>query len=183
MVDVCAAVARSTRCVFWVTQVCESINDPCGGECADLGLQLLCPIDGNCELPDRPRTINNDNWLRGLIYNILYTDGRNPDPSCVRFSGNSGGHWSDAFQKKSSGSTYVHQKSYGSVSEARADAAFRLKNDLGKLIDYGVAKTVDVTVEYTGQNKFQANIVVGTTDGTSLEVGLSGQRLNGIIAF
>lgn len=183
MLDHCNNPRSNQRRIFWTTQMCHSVRDDCvGGECGVPGILLECVNSYDCDKVGSTKFIKNDQWLTGLIYNILYTNGYD-ESRCRPFFGNAGGHWSDSFQKKTSGSAYVYQESYGSIEDAKRDLSLKLKKDLIKLIDYGVAVSVDVLSDYRGDNVFDVTVIVTTKDGEIVRVGLEGQKSKGIIAF
>lgn len=184
MTTSCNAPAESRRRIFWSTQLCRRSQDECGRVCYLPGIELFCTVEGDCTDKSLPKRISNENWLRGLVYNILFTRGRNPDNPCTPYSSDLGGHWSDSFRKgPSSGSSYVYKKNYASVSDAQADLLVRLRTDMSKLIQYGVAESVDVKVTYAGGNQFDVIVIIFTKDGDSLEIGLIATKTSGIVAY
>lgn len=176
----CGTPLAGRRRVFWTTQPCRTQVSDCGDQCADYGLQLECPNAPDCVsyAPGRARTIRTTEWVRGLVLNILLTDGRRADTSCGWRPGTRGGHWSDSFRKQSgaSGSSIRYLKAHGRVAEAISELLAIVKRDMQKLIDYGVATGVDVIAEYVGGNRAKLSITVYGQDGETTNVGVSGQR-------
>lgn len=176
----CKLPLAGRRRIFWTTQPCRTAVDACGNECADYGIELECPNGGNCVeyAPGRGRTVKTTEWVRGLVLNILLTDGRRADTSCGWRPGTRGGHWSDSFrtQPGASGSSIRYLKSHGRIADAIAELLAFVKHDLHKLVTYGVASSVEVTAEYAGANVAKLAITVFGLNGEATKVGISGER-------
>ena len=184
----CSPPASRKRRVFWATQPTCGVSEPCPGEhCYDSGLVLMeahsCSL--GCNSPcDRvstgERTIANNDWVRGLILNILLTDGRREDRDCGYRPGTRGGHWSDSFRGDglSAGSLIRFINADCSVNQAVALAEAQITADMQKLVQWGVAYAVDVTATYRGRGVVDVVIEVTGLGGEVLNVGMSAKRLS-----
>jgi phage gp46-like protein len=176
----CGTPLAGRRRVFWTSQYCGERESACGDECANVGLAYVCPDGGECRTrtPGRARTIRTTDWVRGLVLNILLTDGRRADTSCGWRPGTRGGHWSDGYRVKPghSGSSIRYLSAHGRASDAIAELLAIVKRDMARLIDYGVATAVDVKAEYVKNNRAKLEITVYGRDGETALVGVMGQR-------
>lgn len=173
MIQQCFSGSQERRRVFWVTQpnACGVVSDGCDA-CVRPGLNLICGDQGGV-------TINNQNYVAGLVLNILLTDARNPDNNCGYTPGTRGGFWADSFRGDGLGSgSKIRQISVkNSVREIVALAKAYAQDDLKKLVAYGVAKSVTVEAIYEGSNRISLNVTVNGQDGTVTRVGVLGERI------
>lgn len=179
----CGIPVIGRRRTFWSTQACATEPD-CAGSCETAyGLKYNCPNSGNCEnyTTGKTRTIETDNWLKGLIINILFTDGRLPETACGWQPGARGGHWSDSYRPSeyagTSGSMLRALTTHGTIAEALQEINVIARHDLEKLVKYGVADSIDVTSKYLGANTVSLDIIVYGVNGDVTKVGLSGKRM------
>lgn len=170
----CNAPTNSRRRLFWATQpdACGT-NEVCGANCGSPGLSFTGEAN-------QPRSILTSDWLRGLIINMLMTDGRNADQPCGYQPGSQGGHWSESYITDGVGLVGTLMRTVGakgttaeSISLIRAYAVSTLE----RLVQRGVASSVEVEAAYVGNGKMSLTAVVyGRGDG-AVRVGLSGARL------
>ena len=185
--DPCLDQNVGHRRVFWTTraEACGSYT-LCGHDCAIPGLEYE-EIDAPGEpyvdpriAPTGPdlgkyRTIKTEDWLQGLILNILNTrartDARCPTPAATY------GHWSESYRDDDLyiGSTLWNaaEKSYIRTADAVKAIAVAVRADMGKLIALGIAQTVDVEATYSGSNGVDVVVTVTTATGRS-RINLSG---------
>lgn len=143
----CLEQNTGRRRIFWTTraEACGAY-DLCGHECAIPGLEY--------ETTDAGRTIKTDEWLNGLILNILNTRARTdlkcPSPAAVY------GHWSESYRTDGH---YIGSKMWNAVEKPyirTADAVKAIQaavqSDLAKLMFMGVANSVTVEARYVGNN-------------------------------
>jgi len=180
LLDPCLTQNNGRRRIFWTTRAnaCGSYT-MCGIECSLPGLEYE-NVEG--EHPDQGlpgegpyRTIKNDEWLQGLILNILNTrarsDARCPTPAAVY------GHWSESYRDDGLyiGSTLWNaaEKPYVRTSDAVKAIGVAVRTDMGKLIALGIAESVEVEATYKGSNSVEVIVTVTTTTGRS-RINLSG---------
>ncbi len=194
----CATATNGRKRTFWATQpdACGSGTDQCGDTCGAPGLVLTssrcggircecCPspvVDPECGVPDLPqavpRSIVTTNWLRGLVLNILGTDGKLPDKACGYAPGVQGGHWGDSFRGdgQRSGTLIRTKPLASSVREAVNLVHAQLEADLAKLIVMRVATKVEVNTAYLGGLRMRADVIVHSPQGQTARVGVDGTR-------
>jgi hypothetical protein len=180
-IDPCIEQAIGRRRIFWTTraEACGSYQ-VCGTECAIPGLSYknvdaLYPAPPIFPGDAGYRTISNDEWLQGLILNILNTrartDARCPTPAAVY------GHWSESYRSDGLyiGSTLWNaaEKSYTRTADAVKAVRAAVLADMGKLIALGIATDVDVDAVYRGSNSVTVTVVVTTSTGRS-SINLAG---------
>lgn len=194
MALVCQVPVNSRRRFFWATQpdACGT-NEVCGNDCGSPGLgvvqncnpQSCDPTqDPNCPPVDNTtKTFATTEWLRGLIINMLMTDGLLPDTECGYRPGSQGGHWSESYIADAfGGPTIIGTLMRTPVATRTVQEAINLivayaKDTMSRLVARGVAISVDVTGSYIGGGRMKLDILVrGRTDGEA-RVGLVGQRL------
>lgn len=197
----CLSPAGSRRKLFWATQPSAcSDRQVCGYECGAPGLSYTteagydcndqcrcCPpasVDPNCpEHADavRSTSIATNDWLRGLIINMLMTDGRKPDRECGYRPGTQGGHWSSSYIETGPadiGTLMRDLPEVGRINESINLVVAYARATLERLVQRGVALSVEVTGNYLGGGRMQLDIeVTGRTDGVA-RVGLSGARVS-----
>lgn len=199
----CAASAKDRRRGFWATQpaACGSDPDPCreGAECGRPGLQLTSSHCGRyhcscCPAPAEapeclgalrapaasiPRSFVTSDWLRGLILNILYTDGKNDNTPCGYVPGTQGGHWSESFRKDGQkiGTLVRTIPPQASIRDSIALIKARMVADLNRLIVMKLVSSVVVNTSYLGGNRMLAEIIITGQSGETTRVGLTGARL------
>lgn len=169
---VCTIASADRRRKFWVTQPDSCGDDQsCGVVCGKPGLKSIQTPQGV--------TFATTDYVRGLAINILLTNGRKPDSSCGTGAGYRGGHWSDAFRTdgQTSGSLLRQVYPRGRISENIAELQAAAQRDLEKLVVYGVATSVDVSVVYKGRNVAELTATILGQNGQSTKVGVSGVRL------
>jgi len=182
-IDPCIDQNVGHRRIFWTTRVeaCGSYN-LCGIDCAIPGLQyeeVETPPFPDNTLPDGTlggyRTIKTDEWLQGLILNILNTRARTdlkcPTPAATY------GHWSESYRDDNLyiGSTMWNaaEKPYVRTADAVKMIGVAVRADMGKLIVLGLAESVEVEATYRGNSSVSVIVTVITSSGRST-INLSG---------
>lgn len=169
----CFVGLADRRQIFWATQpaACGEVNG-CFTECGKPGLQINSV--GNA------KTIAKSDYVRGLALNILLTDARREDTLCGYRPGARGGYWADSFRSDRgySGSRLRQLTSTGSIRESLALIRAFAEADLSKLIAYGVATSVSVTVEYLGRSAVSLVAVITGQSNDVTRVGVTGTRLS-----
>lgn len=144
-------------------------TDPCWG-------QLSCaPCDGGGALPDcrAPITgasIATNDYVRGLVINILGTNAAQKSSKCGNIPGQRQGYWLDSITGDTSGSSirYVPTVSFNTAQSLQF-VQMQAQADLQVLIKYGVANQVTVTSMYLGNGTIGLKIVVeGVDDETTV---------------
>lgn len=193
----CTVTDHQDRRSFWTTQPSACGSDTrCADSCGSPGLQLTdsscgryqcscCPpltFRAGCgnDGTKNPRGIVTSNWLRGLVINILMTDGRLPDTACGYRPYARGGHWSDSFRTdgQRSGTLVRTLPANVRMNDAAAVAQAQLRADLAKLVVMQVAVDVAVSVRYIGGRRVQADIDVTTADQQRTRVGVVGTQVS-----
>ena len=174
--DPCLDQNVGQRRVFWTTraQACGSYL-LCGVDCAIPGLEYEDSTEPEVNPGGVGRTIKTNDWLHGLILNILNTrartDVRCPTPAATY------GHWSESYRSDGLyiGSTLWNaaEKSYVRTADAVKMIGAAVRADMGKLIALGIADTVDVEATYRGSNSVEVVVTVTTTTGRS-RINLAG---------
>jgi hypothetical protein len=180
--EVCTPSIIGQRRVFWSTQprACGEYTQ-CGEQCSIPGLAYEDREDSypDQSLPDDVgsifRTIKTDNWLHGLILNILNTRARSDIPCSTPAA--TYGHWSESYRNDNLyiGSTMWNEaeKPYARISDAVNAIGRAVQTDMGKLVVLGVAQSVEAEVTYKGLNRVAVNIKTVTVSGRST-INLSG---------
>lgn len=169
---------------FWATQpcACPSTVDACGQECCTPGLTFVDSPQG--------RTLATDNWILGLVLNILNTEKRIPNNLCGVNPMAIKGHWSESFIDGGFGlyggaaegyrvgtGLYQLDTTKMRVNEAIAHIEAVLQTDMQKLVGLGVATSVSVTAEYLGRQRIAVEIVVeGPAGSPAARVALIGNK-------
>lgn len=169
----CVQSSVGRRKLFWATKVDAcGVAPSCLQDCGWPGFELTGPEDG-------PRSISTDNWLQGLIINMLMTDGRRLDTACGYNPAGQGGHWSESYVDDTYGiGTLIRTVGPGArVAQVEAQLSAYAQQTLGKLVGRGVARSVAVEVTYKSGGTFDLNASVFGMDNTTSRIGLSGQRL------
>lgn len=167
----CTTQVNTRRRLFWTTQVgaCGT-EDKCGVSCGVPGLQAIDAVGG--------RTFATTEWVRGLIVNMLMTDGREPATTCGYAPGTQGGHWSESYGAGTVGTLMRTVDSKGSINEAVAEIESYASATLERLVERGVAVSVEVTAKYVGSLRMNLDVIVyGANNETATRVGLSAERL------
>lgn len=181
--NVCAPqTPQARRRPFWATQpdACGDRTNGCGQPCPIPGLAFVDQAGG--------RTFDTQNWIRGLILNILNTERRVDDSFCGTTPAAVKGHWSESFIDANMGLYGGATRGYrvGSsllqldtsglrTTEAIALIQASLSRDLQKLVTLGVATGVTVEVIYRGSQRVEATITVeGPSIGPDNRVALLG---------
>jgi phage gp46-like protein len=168
------------RRIFWTTRqnACGTYN-LCGQTCSIPGLEYEDHDDPYPEqgLPASSgyRTIKNDEWLLGLILNILNTrartDMRCPSPAAVY------GHWSESYRSDGlwigSRMWNAASKSYIRVNDGVKAIEAAIRADMGKLVVQGVADSVEVTATYRRHNSVEVMVTATKTNARHV-LNLSG---------
>jgi hypothetical protein len=127
-----------------------------------------------------PRTISNDQWLRGLVLNILNTKARTdlkcPSPAAVY------GHWSESYRGDGLyvGSTLWNAvaKSYTRVADSVKAIGSAIRADMAKLTALKIADSVEVKAIYKGGNRVDVEITATVTNARHV-LNLSGSLATG----
>jgi len=154
---------------FWSTQpdACgESVL--CESSCVIPGLTYVDSEDG--------RTISNDDWLRGLLLNILSTRARSdqkcPSPSAVY------GHWSESYRQDGLhiGSRIYDtaERSYRRTNDSVNAICTMVKADAAKLVAMGLATAVDAVCTYRGGSVVDVIITLSASSGGRKTINFAG---------
>jgi len=167
----CETAPQGRRRAFWATQpeACGADADACrpAGECARPGLLL----EGS--------SFATGDWLRGLVINILHTDGKLPADRCGYAPGTQGGHWTESFRtdRQKTGTLIRGIAPQSSIRDAIALVKARMIADLNKLVAMKLALKVEVNASYLGSNRVRVDIVIIGQSGETTKVGMTGDRL------
>lgn len=169
----CVESTVGRRRLFWATQpgAC-GVEATCTSDCGIPGFEL--------ETANGQGSISTDDWLRGLMINMLMTDGRMADTACGYNPNGQGGHWSESYISAGDGIGTLMRTipPAGRVQALEAQLAAYAKQTLQKLVSRGVARSVDVVVKYVSGGNFSVNASVFGVDSRTSKVGLSAQRLD-----
>lgn len=167
----CAVTVQDRRNLFWTTQPEGCGTDRlCRDDCSVPGLSLAS--DG---------TIVSDNWITSLVINMLMTDGREENTACGFAPGSQGGHWSESYitgPAPNVGTLMRTVKPQGSVNQIVTMLKAFAQSTLDKLVERGVAFSVNVEAKYVGNNRFALDVEVFGASNTISRVGLSADRLS-----
>lgn len=181
----CTTESVGRRKQFWSTQQCDAV-EVCGRECGIFGIKfstVLCgdgcdntSIDG-CSTPTS-KSISTENWVKGLIINILMTDGARPNSPCGWPAGNRGGHWSSSYRKDSGSSgTNIRAILAGRTTSANVLALqVEAQKIADKLVSYGVVNSAKATVKYLSGMVYSLAFEYVTKGDEIKNVGFSGTR-------
>ena len=136
------------------------------------------------------KAIKTDGWLESLMLNMLNTNARKAPSLCGNAPAAVCGHWSESFIEADSGLYGMAQPGYRvgtnlrdikpwqySVRTLESVIEAELTKTLMKLVQLGLATSVVVEVRYTGDNRFNANIVAHGSTGQPLgRVDMIGAR-------
>lgn len=155
----CLQDTAGRRRVFWTTiDSCGRYNF-CGAECAIPGLKYV--DQPSADLPDG-RTIENTDWIRSLVLNILNTRARS-DLRCPTPAGTYG-HWSESYRDDNlyiGTRVYnVAEKPYMRVMDAVKAIGAAIRSDVGKLVIMGLASDIDVDTVYRGRSRVDVAITI-----------------------
>lgn len=176
MGESCQPNLAEARRSFWATQAnaCGSDWDDCKLQnCGRPGLRIIPAETAN------EATISTENWVAGLILNILFTRATNNATSCAIQPGNRGGHWTDSFTGNQSGSTLQNLQINSSPQRAIPTLKSAIEFDLQKLISFGICDRIEAVVTYQGRGQY--NVVInayGNKAGTDTGLTLSGSTQN-----
>lgn len=175
----CVETSVDRRRLFWATQPdsCGS-ETRCGYACGVAGLSYA-DDDITIEAGDT-RTILTTDWIRGLVINMLMTDGREPNTACGYRPNSQGGHWSQSYLQDGTSDVGTLLRTVApnlTVNETLATVVAYAKSTLQRLVARGVAVDVEVTGAYAGSGTIQLNVIVYGQDQTITKVGLDGSRL------
>lgn len=170
---VCLEQNVGRRRLFWTTrpEACGAY-DLCGQACSIPGLEY--------ENREEGRTIKNDEWLLGLILNILNTRARTdmkcPSPAGVY------GHWSESYRadKLYIGSRMWNaaEKNYVRTADAVKAVGTAVQGDMAKLKFMGVADSVSVEATYAGNGAVKVTIIATVMNNPHV-LNLSGSMTSG----
>jgi phage gp46-like protein len=170
----CIIPVDGRRKIFWTTQpdACGVVQG-CISECGSSGLKSHVPAG------QKGRTFYTNDYVRGLMINIIGTKGRRDDSNCGWRPGTRGGHWADTYRTDGNtvGTGIYDIPAQTSVADCINLLRARLLHDMQKLVAYGVAQSVNVAVSYAGGNTFAVTVEAFGNDGKSSRVGLTGKRL------
>lgn len=164
---ICGDISKDRRRAFWATQVDAcGVSQSCAGECGSPGLAF-----------SSPGVISTDNWVRGLVLNMLMTDGRMPNTDCGYAPGAQGGHWSESYGAGDIGTLLRKIPTTGTVRESINLITGYAQATLERLIQRGVASAVDVQSRYLGNNVMALDVTItGTGSFANARVGLSANK-------
>lgn len=175
----CILPTAVTRRVFWATQpdACPDVQNDCGDACGAPGLRLLASAAGT--------TIDNTNYVRGLILNSLLTDGRRADSVCGSIPGRRGGHWSEAFMGRGVrvGALFRDLPVVGSISDAPGLVQSYAQAALDWMVPASVVLSITATAKYAGRGRIALKVAAIGQTGAALNVGVSGVRLENAWAW
>lgn len=156
-IDPCIQQNVGRRRLFWTTRqnACGEYV-MCGNECSIPGLKY---VDDDTEI-EGGRTIENKEWLLGLILNILNTRARSdlrcPAPSAVY------GHWSESYRDDGlhigTRMWNAAEKKYIRIADSVKAIQAAIQSDMAKLVMMGVADNVVVEAQYRGHNSVEVLI-------------------------
>lgn len=178
----CSTTLADRRRKFWSTQpdVCGT-EDDCGYTCGNPGLAIFAPDPppGEDDVTKIPRTIATNDYVRGLILNILLTSARKPDIPCGYRAGAIGGFWGDSYRTDGqySGTMIRYIPTTGSIRDAVSLIRAYAEKDMKKLITYGVATDVTVEATYAGGATVNLDIRVFGRSGDETRVGITAARM------
>jgi hypothetical protein len=174
----CLVKDVGNRRIFWTTRP-EACGEymMCGYPCSIPGLEYVDSQEPYVSPGQAGRTISNDEWVRGLILNILNTRARNdrpcPSPASVY------GHWSESFITDGSwlyiGSTLWNaaEKLWARCEDGVKAIEAAIRADMGKLIAQGIISAV--TVHATYHKRSHVDVVIDTVTSTGrARIDLSG---------
>lgn len=180
----CVPPPRGRFRKFWATQAnaCPSeasasnCDDPTNlNKCSSPGLVLQAVYDPTFQELDSDgggsysagnasiigATISTDNWVAGLVLNILGTNAQQAKSICGNRPGQKGGYWLDDISGAKSGSSIRYIPTTGYTTNQQVQfVQQQAAADLNKLITYGVANTITVVATYLGGNTISLAITV-----------------------
>jgi phage gp46-like protein len=173
MTTTCNLGTVNNRKFFWATQPSKGSSiDSCGSLCHKPGLELS--IDG------ANATIKNEGWLRGLIINMLGTDGRKPETECGYTPGARGGHWTQSYMEGTETEVGTLLRTVDRAASTRQLAALvgaHARATLARLVARGLATNVEVEAGYGGAGRVTLDITVYGKGNQRSRVGLVGTQL------
>lgn len=167
----CFPSTTQRRTLFWATQPDScGTDDICGYQCGSPG---LTPINDGSSLA-------TTDWLRGLMINMLMTDGRPLETACGVQPGAYGGHWTESYITSGPadvGTLVRTVPPQGRVQDGVNLVVAYANATLSRLVARGVASSVEVTGRYAGAGKVEISALArGTSDGDA-RVQLTGARM------
>lgn len=183
----CDIATVGRRRTFWTTQpsACGDVA-ACGTDCSRAGLALQrtvtnCAEDGTCGQPPCtfPRSFATNDWVRSLAINILMTDARREPSVCGWSPSAINGHWSESYADGNItfGTDIRYNEANASVQDQGLYLQAKAQASLQKLVSYGVAIEVRVTVAYVGRGRYTMAVAIIGQSGTSANVSLSGSPM------
>lgn len=162
---------------------CNNVNFGCDDGCPDYDCDNLgiAGCEDAADIASTYRSLRADNWVQGLILNMLGTSGHRPETDCGYRPGGRAGHWSQSFITDGSsevGTLMLSDLTNSSLTIANTVALIRSNANatLARLITRGVAQSVDVEAEYAGSGRVRLTVVVFGRNGEQTRVGLIGER-------
>ena len=170
-----SAGLQDTRRLFWATQpdAC-GVTQECGNICGTPGLELQ-------HNSTQQATISNQDWLRGLMLNMLLTDGRLPETECGYRPGARGGHWSSSYAENEEIGTLMRTVLPAPGRSIQQDVsliASFAQATLQRLVQRGIAVRVEVEGTYVGNGNMTLNAVIYGQSEQRTQVGITGSRRN-----
>lgn len=194
----CSPTNLDRRRLFWTTQPGACGTDTsCGSDCGRPGLSyteedtfcygepggcIPANVDPACAslYSNTTRTMINTNWVRGIVINMLMTDGRSADTECGYRPGTQGGHWSSSYIDNGPtdiGTLVRTVSATGTIQENVSLVSAYAQATLERLVARGVAHSVAVVGTYIGRGVMILDVeIFGTREG-DVRVGLSAARL------
>ncbi len=169
----CLTPPQGRRTLFWATQPdAQGTDAVCQNACGVPGFEYT----GNAAA----RSISTEDWVRGLIINMIMTDGREADNACGWFPGAQGGHWSESYMSGPAvvGTLMRSVSPQKTILQTTALLRAYAVATLERLVTRGVALSVAVEVNYKGDGRFEMDIEVHGLSNNIARVGLSGERLS-----
>jgi phage gp46-like protein len=172
--ETCTFRPRDRRKLFWSTQLdaCGTTT-ACGDTCGDAGLRYTNQPGESAYV-----SISTENWIAGLIANMLFTDARKDPTLCGYRFFDVNGHWSESIADISPIGTKMRYIDVNQpIATMVAMVASEASQTLQKLVNYGVARTVSATAQYAGSGSVRLTIDVVGIDGQNSNVNFIGQPL------
>lgn len=186
----CPPLSAASPPTFWATQpdACGQVSS-CDTLCGRAGLLLVpagpcaepCPpADPDNPCPPRiaeSATIATNDWLRGVILNMLGTRARVPTDACAgRLP--AGGHWSESFMDGPAhvGMVLDSPVAFASVAEALAFLEQAVRAALQRLVARGIASKVEVSADYKGANVADVTATVWHNDASPAAISFMSRR-------
>jgi phage gp46-like protein len=116
-----------------------------------------------------------------MALNIILTDGRKQDGECR--VGEMGGFWADSFRTSDThltvGTNFRDVSGSNDIAELVNLKRAELENSLGKLIHYGVAKSIEVTSSIKDFYTYEFLVKINGPGPVAVKLGLTGKNFEG----